>query len=53
MSVRKGKKSNKTNKNFHELFGTVELYLLRTAMLIVFVVELCKFVSAEVLSIVK
>jgi HK97 family phage major capsid protein len=48
-----GKKSNKTNKNFHQMFGTVELYLLRTAILIVFVVELCKFVSAEVLSIIK
>jgi hypothetical protein len=53
MSVCKGKKSNKTNTNFHQIFGTVELYLLRTAILIVFVVELCKFVSAEVLSIIK
>jgi len=52
MSVSKGKKSSK-RKNSHQTFIQIEMFVFHAALLVVFVLELCKIVAAEVQSFIK
>lgn len=52
MSVRKPNRT-KRSKNLHEQFTKAEMVVLHVAMLVVFLLEVCKFVVSEVQGFVK
>ena len=52
MSVRRANRI-KRSKNLHEQFIKVEMFVLHVAMLVVFLLEVCKFVVSEVQGFVK